>query len=72
MCRDIFLHTHKMLLFIIEGSIRVSGIEHVHDVFLMLLAVFIVLIIIATFTCPLCSIALNNYVSAHVTFRTIL
>lgn len=49
-----------MLLFIIEGSIRVSGIEHIHDVFSVLSAVFIVLIIIATFICPLCSIAPDN------------
>lgn len=56
----LFLHTQKVLLFIIEGSIRVSGIEHIHDVFSVLSAVFIVLIIIATFICPLCSIAPDN------------
>ena len=42
-----------------EALIRVSGIECVHDVFLVLLVVCVVLIIIAPFTCLLCNTSCN-------------
>lgn len=57
------------MLLCLKFPLEPSSIESVHDVFLVLLTVFIVLIITGTFTCLLCSTVLDKVLTTSGNFQ---